>query len=397
MLTSNADLAVAACGAALVLIAGLLLRRRPERVDGEEGFKALLRTSVRSRLGEAEADRRVPFHPLGRFVERKLADPASRGVYGAPLDGEVAFVAELAAMPHARARWARLSSGAPDLAATDRALKRWLGPSAEVSDAVGAARLALSRLSAHPVCVHARAGQPISAPPVADGGWVVIDASEGLRRPEVRAALAALRSTLHEAALWPALVDAAPAVAARASDIVVEAITTHVGEALLGAAEARGQLVVVVEGAAAPFVLRALCADELLRDQIAGLGWIGAVIGGLPGRAGALSEGARQDWLEAWFRHGLLDTEVVRRVPYMSVGWVDVDEAIPGARGLPLAHARLPRPAFLGTGRILDPVESEAVEVYDLGALDASLPPPEDLLLASVVTWVGLGALAGMG
>ena len=71
---------------------------------------------------------------------------------------------------------------------------------------------------------------------------------------------------------------------------------------------------------------------------------------------------AREDWVEAWFRHQHLDSEVVRLTPYMSVQWLDRSQNPPGAAGLSIANARFPPVPE-------EPIET--IEVVDLGLLPA--------------------------
>ena len=83
------------------------------------------------------------------------------------------------------------------------------------------------------------------------------------------------------------------------------------------------------------------------------------------------------------FGHGEMDTDCVRRTPYMSLQWLDLTETTPGVAGLPMSEARFPRPK---------PGPIEMIEVVDLGPLWVSTPPPHDLtskaLVGVVCGWV---------
>lgn len=397
-MTAGPVLAVAACALLLVLLAAWLLQPRPEQVVGEAGFKWLLGQGIRARVEDwrAVVADVVPYHPLGRFAERKVAEPRERGVLDTPLPGEVALVEDLAKLPDAAARWSVLRGDAVGWVEDDAALgpvshpRRWLGPQWRTqlrSEDV------LRRLGARLVVV---AGAPLAGTPDVSAGLGEVvrtgAVSPGL---EGWCATDALRRALVLAADLPAVQDDLAALGARVLTILHQSHVEAIAAAILQVAPEPPRLVLLATGEAGPLLLRVLVGDVPLRDRVVAVCAVGAAFGGWPGRAGPLSEAACADWNEAWFRHEHLDVEVVRRVPYAAVAWMDPTQSPPGAGGLPTASQRLPQARFVGAGGFLQPMEPAVLEVLDLGVLDPTRAPPVEALRDALVGWAGIAALAG--
>jgi hypothetical protein len=141
-------------------------------------------------------------------------------------------------------------------------------------------------------------------------------------------------------------------------------------------------MVVFAEGEAVLQLLRGLVAAADVRDRVAGVVSVGGVIGGREGVEGPYGAAAARDFLEAKFDQRNLETDLVRRVPYVSLQWWDRAVWPPGTAGLPLHHQRFPEP---GTDD-----GPEIVEVMDLGPLfpDAL---PEPMLVARALLAVVAG------
>lgn len=397
-MTTTPVLAVAVCALLLVLLAAWLLQARPERVAGEAGFKWLLGQELRARGGDwrvVVADV-LPYHPLGRFAERKVAEPRERGVLDTPLPGEVALVERLAALPDAAARWLVLRGDVVGWVEDEASLgpeshpRRWLGPQWRSQREASAV---LRRLGARMVVV---AGRPLpGVPDVTAGLSDVVVTSAVSPGVEGWCAVEVLRRALVLAVDVPALRDDLGVLGARVLTIVHQSHVEAIGAAIERLAPDPARLVLLASGDAGPLLLRVLVGDVPLRDRVVAVCAVGAAFGGWPGRDGPLSESACADWNEAWFRHEHLDVEVVRQVPYAAVAWMDPLQCPPGAGGLPAASQRLPPARFVGAGGFLQPIEPVVLEVLDLGVLDPNHAPPVDALRDALVVWVGIAALAG--
>ncbi len=397
-MTTSPVLAVAACALLLVLLAAWLLQPRPVQVAGEAGFKWLLGQVLRARAGDwrETAASVLPFHPLGRFAERKIVEPRERGVLDTPLPGEVALVEQLAGLPDAGARWDVLRGVVVPWIEDEGALdagshpSRWLGP--QWRSQLGAEGV-LRRLGARLVVV---AGRSLGgAPDLGAGLRDVVHTAKVSLGPEGWCALEVFRRALGLVAEVPSLTDDLGALGARALTVLHQSHAEGLAAEIEKIAPDPTRLVILVTGDAGPLVLRVLVGDVPLRDRVVAVAGVGAAFGGWPGRAGPLSEAACADWNDAWFRHEHLDVEVVRRVPYAAVVWMDPSQSPPGVGGLPAASQRLPKPRFVGAGGFLQPMEPAVVEVLDLGVLDPRHPPPVDALRDALVIWVGIAALAG--
>lgn len=391
-------LAVAACAVLLVLLAAWLLQPRPEQVAGEAGFKWLLGQGIRARAQDwrAVVGEVLPYHPLGRFAERKVAEPRERGVLDTPLPGEVALVQRLATLPDAAARWAVLRGDVAAWVEDEAALgpvshpRRWLGPQWRTQLH---AEDVLRRLGARLVVV---AGRPLAGTPDITAGLPEVVRTAAVNPGlEGWCAVEALRRALALAAEVPALQEDLGALGARVLTVLHQSHVEAIAAAIQQVAPDPARLVLLATGDAGPLLLRVLVGDVPLRDRVVAVCAVGAAFGGWPGRVGPLSEAACADWNESWFRHEHLDVEVVRRVPYAAVGWMNPAQSPPGAGGLPTASQRLPPARFVGAGGFLQPMEPEVLEVLDLGVLDPTRAPPVEILRDALVVWAGIAALAG--
>lgn len=343
--------------------------RYPE-LDGERWFKLTLATLLRGRVEAAGGDaaawedavrRWVPYHPAGRLPERKITNPAAPTLPGAPLDGERELLDALLAESEPVERWAVLYDrdeavlGDPNDLGARYDLGRVLGagpgwdPVAALADpAAGLARV-VERLGAR---------------------WALVSDPDA-SAPDVIGALAAELDAVEVP--WPPDADA-------------EAAAEAIGDALEAAAPEYGsRLIVAASGRAITPVLRALCERPDLRDRVYAVVSAGGAIGGLTSRDDAYGPSACEDWLGRWFTQGHLDTDVVRRTPYMALQWLDRAAWPPGIRDLPLARSRFPEPLDDTSGVL-------TVESVDLGPLPARPDLPLDLvaraLVLVVAAWV---------
>jgi len=277
----------------------------------------------------------VPYHPAGRFPERKILNPLAARLPGALLEGERALLEGLNKLNTAPERWAwmydedeiglsaRLDDpielGAPYDPATH------LGSDADWEG--------LAKWGAGDVAFRDQLLQRLEA------GWFLIGGRSG---PSVIPALAEL------------LGDQAT-ILGHDDDNLIQALETA-----LEGVDARG--ILLGEEAGVVSILNLLRDRADLRDRVLAVVSIGGIIGGMEGEDGRLGTAAREDWMGAWFKHEHLDTEVVRLTPYLSVQWLDRDHMPPGANGIAISNARFPELPD-------DPVET--VEVVDLGVIPA--------------------------
>jgi hypothetical protein len=392
-------LLVAAAAVCVALAAGWFAVGRAPALDGERWFKTLLELQL-ARHGWSEDRRRavLPYHPAGRLVERKLEHPDLAAVDGSPVAGEQGLVTTLRALPTVEARWALWVGSAerdlrPEVLGSEHDPARWLGPGhgwGRAGEAGGIKALALaaeSRQDARWVWVD---GGPCEGVPDLTGGIgaeaTVVPWLWGVEQARLHEALAAwgrsLRATAGTQVPWPVWA-AVERIAERLGELVVATAAEGVRRRLWAAVEAAPpsrRLLVGSTGVGTAVLLRALVSDMDLRDRIVGVLAVGGVIGGWPALGGPVGEARCADWLGARFRHELLDTEIIRLIPYMAVQWVDPKTSPLGAGGLPVGAARFPEPQYVG-GRFLQPKEAPSVEVVDLGVL---VPDP-DLPLEEVV------------
>jgi hypothetical protein len=379
-MTSALYVAVALSAAVLFVLSAIAVVPRPPELAAEALFKALL---IQALGGDAPAAARVAWHPLGRLPERKIARPNAEATPGTPLVGEVELLRALAALPDAPARWAALRGEGRALLDPDAALPedhrpaRWLGNGATwrsvvapggLADAEARHGLGWVRVSGSP-----RAGVP-------DLGGAFTDAAEvawcqALAGDDGARAAGAVVATLRAALAVPGGAALAAEVARVSRAALEAAIVGVVGaELAVRTADPARRWILLATGEGLPVALRALHADMALRDRIVAVVSVGGAALGDPSRADLAGEAAARDWMDAHFRHESLDVEVVRPVPYLSVGWLDPRVEPPGAAGLPLVHARFPEPGYVGSGTLFHPKEPEVVRGMDLGALDLDLP-----------------------
>ncbi len=359
-MTDPLSLGLAAGTLGIALAAGWAWMPRPPPLDGERWFKLTLATLLR---GETEASggdaarwhealrRHVPYHPAGRMPERKVANPIAARLPGAALPGELALLDALAQLADADARWRHLYDLDPVGLAARSADPTDLGP-----DYALASWLALAprpdETGWDVVAAWAR-GDPRPASALQGTGlrWILWEGPERVGAPRVLPALA--DATGGERWPWPVSPAEETARAAR-----LEAVAGALG----------GRCVLVAEDRAMIGLLAALAASPALRDVTAAVVSVGGAIGGEADAPAPFDDHTRSDWLGAHFTHDALDTERVRRTPYVSVQWLDRSAPVPGVGALPLGAQRFPEPA-VGSGPAL-------VEVVDLGPLPAASDLP---------------------
>lgn len=367
-MTDPLTLAVAALTLGLALVTGWLHLPRVPELDGERWFKlmlaTLLRGSVEAKDGDVAAWERsvvrfVPYHPAGRWPERKIEDPVLAPGPSAP--GERPLVEALAALPRGR-RWEHLYDTDPVGIEARLADPLDLGPAYDLARVVGADWDALAAWGAgDPAFGTAlRRRLPLR--------WVLV---RGSATP--LDLVGALRDELEDAIEVPWDAD-------RGLDAGVAAVVAAMKGATPDPAD---RLVLVGEAEGALLVLKALRGEPMLRDRVLGVVAVGGLLAGRP-EEGSFGEPAVRDWMEAHFGHDALDTEMMRATPYASVLWLDRSADPPGIVGLPLALQRFPPPRG-------EPGAS-SVETVDLGPLptDPELPLPlvARALWAWTVAWI---------
>jgi hypothetical protein len=312
----------------------------------------------------------VPPRPPGLDPVRALvrADAAAlRG--GASVD----VLAGLDALP-ADARWQALTGRSPpgELGALQPA--RWLGRAWPEARALAEPAAAAAAAEADLRAAWLGVGSPLDgAPDVAEGfgadAWWRATAPVP---PEVAGAWA------RDVAAWRAIAAPTPTdwalltVSAWAWGQVVAALAA---EALRDARWARvpggparrdGRLLVAAQGWGLPVLWRVLEAEPDLRDRVFAVVSAGGLGRGAGPRSAPFCAAAQGPWLEASWRHALLDAEVVALLPVVVLAWVDLAApARPGVGGVDVAAQRLPAPLRLHR-------EPDALELHDVGALSTS-------------------------
>lgn len=385
-MTSTPVMVIAVATLLFAGIAAWLLEPRYGRVSPEASFKtALARRLVAS--GVDQVARRAPWHPLGLWPERLLVHPGVATVPGPHPEGFEAFVERLAAAPDPLARWAAWSQEdglaarlSDDLALpADQDPRTRLGPAfsrASLADGA-AAREAERRWRLRWRWL--RGVTPEGVPDVAgEGSSLAERLPDGVATDSLVSLAATLGSLEHATPLTWALVRV---WGVGWSQLAFRALQEAVGDWLRAEVEAGdGRIVLGVTGAAAPVALAALADDAGLRD---GIGAVVSVAGAIRGRArelGPWGEAGCEDRLQRDLKHAFLDTEVVQRIPWAHVVWLDPSASPPGVGDLSATAQRWPEPGF-------DSQEPPFVEIEDLGALDVTCPaPPEDVREAVRVT-----------
>ena len=360
------SIGIASAAVALAVVLALLQWPRPVELDGERWFKSLLVTLLRGELesqGFASWDRAVrawvPYHPAGRFPERKVMNPLGAHLPGALVDGERALIEALHECATPEQRWARLFDEDEAARATLMDDPVELGRAYDPATYLGSEQgwEAVARWGSHDSAFQEHLLRRM------DAQWFLVESGSGPAR-----VIPSLATLLGERG---AQVD----LSGDALVQYLEAALPHVGD----------RCVLVGEGAGIVHILNALRDRVQLRDQVVAVVSIGGVIGGLEGEPGQLGTVARRDWLEAWFQHRHLDSEVVRRTPYMALQWLDRSQWPPGAEGLEIAHARFPQVPE-------EPIET--IEVVDLGVLPADDGLPSLQVARALMTVVSCWILS---
>lgn len=325
----NAATWVELAALALAVWAARLSLPQAPSFDAERLFKFALANALRGEMERAGADLaawrasvlgHVLYHPsVGPEPERLLERPDAAILPVPPPPGARALVEQLSALPDelSRRRWLYEEDplveaallGHPDELGPD------YDPAPRFSPGVGWDALAAWT---DPVLVSLRRRFDAAVLVELGGGYAqdLASAIPGLRCATVRP------EGLEDAAFAAAIV----AVAQRPAD----------------------RLILVGEGASARRAIGALASSAALRDRLMTL----VAVGGDFGAPGSEPRGA----LQAQFTHEVLDPEVHRTLPYLTL----LDGAAPLASW---PHQRLPTPPAPVTGRL-------TIDLLDLGPLD---------------------------
>lgn len=332
----------------------------PPDLDGERLFKLAMSTlllgQVESDGGDAVAWERavregVPYHPAGRLPEQKLLRPELFKAPGDALDGELGLVQRLAQLNTVPERLDYMYKQ------SEAGFEARAGDPNELGDAWDPARWIAPEASWDALA-----------------GWSGGDTafSSTLRRQ--------LRATWVGVGLSEAH---AKALEGELSGVCCSAQTlVETVEPLTEAADAR--IILVLEGDEGLPALDIFRDHAGLRDRTLAVVALGVPLWGRPGAEGALSEGARRDWMDAHFRHERLDTEAQRLTPYCAVQFLDWNADPPGAGGIGLASARFGPPKGL--------TEAPRIESVDLGPVPLDTAPA--LLVRALAATVGVLVLS---
>lgn len=390
---------VALMAAVVGLVAAWFVVPHPPELDGEAWFKGLLVARLSERP-PADVMRWVVWHPLGRWPERKLAHPTVESMPGKLLPGEDALLARLACLPDVRARWALIRDEAvadtltlpADLPA-DASPARWLGARSgweRVTDDALPAQAERRTNASWLLLDDPRPGVPDVA--AAFGRFADVRSLASLcTDPAVGAAWDAFRARLPEVghatgAEWDAIAGGVAPWGRVALASVVASAAQVMSEKLPNDKPER-RLIVAATGGAMPILLRALAERVDLRDRVLAVVSVGGAVGGMPDQPGPLSAAVADDWMAHNFQHGLMDVEILRRIPYASLQWLDVSAEVPGAGGVPIARARFPEPEWDGRA-------FRCVEPVDLGVVPVEPDLPVDDVVAAVRLVVDLWVLS---
>lgn len=352
-MTDPITVTVASLTAGLAASIAFLMRPRVPELDGERWFKVMLTALVTGRSDASELSDEdwvvavlaaVPYHPAGRFPEKKVHRLGLAGLPAA-LPGERALIEKLASLETLEERWAwmydqdELALGAR---MDDPAM---LGKAYDPSTVLGPAATWKALV-----------------------GWTKgesTDFPQALARKELTWVL------VGEDGEAPAVLEALDELVPKT--VRIRAADAFATEMLPYSEDVSIRFVVVATGTAIQHVLAAMVDMPGLRDRTLAVLSVGGVIGGPE----------RVDWMEAHFTHHELDTEVARSTAYLALQWLDRTADPPGAFGLPLAHARFP-PARV------EAMTEEKVQVVDLGPLPGDSDPPlvAQGLWAFVTAWV---------
>ena len=360
MIDSLVPLLALGAGVVAVLAAWFHVPRVPE-LDAERWFKVILATMLRGRAEQENAGaddwadrvlREVPYHPAGRFPERKVTAPETWVPVGAYLEGEQALIERLRGLPDPIARWrcmyledepglnARLSDPSD------------LGPAYSFDAMLGGVDgwAAIARAGADDVSSLRKLVERMSAV------WVLVEGRGDREAPSLLASLA-------------------EHIGAPVRVIAHDEGQQDLPSSLLDSLQDEAAVIVVGEDLGALRALKSLAERPALRDRVEAVVAISAPFGGVAGHA-QFETSAVEDWMGAWFGHDTLDTDRVWPTPYLSMQWVDVSAQRPGLPSLPIQEARFPAPR---SGAL------QMLEVLDLGPLMVGAHPPVALIAASLL------------
>lgn len=361
---SGAFLAVAGLTLLGLITLGWLAVPSSPDLDGERLFKTilitLLRGDVESRDGsvgdwEERVLCSVPYHPAGRSPESKLSNPSIHSLPGPALDGEQGLIEALSQCEGYGQRLARMYD------TDEEALEARLGDPADLGDSYDPAVTIAPAATWDAVSAWGGGDDAVQrwCGVHSDLTWVLVAGrADGVPMPSI---LGALAGQLGSKALLLEL-DYTDLERAEA------AVLTAAIDALTGPAH---RIIFVGEEAGVTMTLRAMVSSAPLRDRVLAVVSLGGLQGGLEAEEGAFAQETQTDWMEAWFKHRALDTEIVRLTPYFSILWLDRSTIPPGIPGLPLASSRFPEPKE-------DSSVPPAVQVVDLGPLWAHDSTPVD-------------------
>lgn len=328
---------------------------RPPKLDWERLFKTALGVQLTMAWqGEPEATLRekivaaLLFQPAGGpRPELKLLDPATAPIPVPPLPGERALVEALGRLPDPGARFKRMYLEDPLAEAALLEDPELLGPDYHPSRL--APGLDWEAVAAWSAPLQEALGRRLSACVLVDLsgelGARMVEQTPGLRR------------------LTPDLADGPEALA----------------EALLAALGAPSdRLVLLGDGLAAARAVRALEAAPALRDRTGGVISLGGTLG---------ASGEDWSWMLENFQHEVLDPELNRAIPYLSIVSAPSTGALDERTLSAWERQRFPVPPPARSGR-------SAVDPIALGPLALDLLPT--VALARALTWL-LAARLGDG
>jgi len=352
-------LAVGACLVA-VLAMWFHVPRVPE-LDAERWFKSILATMLRGRCEQEQASgedwaarvvREVPYHPAGRFPERKVTSPETWVPAGPYVEGEQALIERLGTLPDQAARW------------------RWM----YLEDEVG-----MSARLVDPV----ELGASYSFDAMLGGvdGWAALsqvgasDASSLNKLVERVGAVWVLVEGRGEMEAPTVLGHLAHHIGAKVRVVAHDDQQSGLPAALLDELQLEPAVMFVGEDVGSLRILKSLAERPALRDRVEAVLAVSSPLCGLEGHE-HFETSSTTDWMGAWFGHDTLDTDRVWPTPYLSMQWIDVEALPPGLKGLPIQEARFPKPR---------PGALQMLEVLDLGPLLVTAHPPMELVAASLL------------
>jgi hypothetical protein len=339
-------------GVAILVVAAITGREFvPSAItlDAERWFKLMFATLLRgaaeaagrdAAAWEAEVVRFVPYNPLGREPERKVARGALPD--GQALPGERLLADTIAAMPPGKPRWERLyDTDEPALEA------RLADPTELGADYDPATRLGpdagWDALAAWTPAFTTALERRFPA------RWALIPGGDPVD------VLGALKAVLGDRATVVPAADPEP-------------LALAIGACAPSSAD---RLVIAVGGTALLPVLKALHASAGLRDRVLAVISVGGVV--LDGTE------ATADWIGAHFRPEDLDTEIDRPTVYAAIQWLDRAIDPPGIEGVPLEAMRFPK--------VPERPTVSRIDVVDLGPLPLDPLLPVQAVARAIVAW----------